>query len=97
MPTYVTLFKWTEQGIKDIKNAPNRFDAAKKLVEAGGGKTLGIYVTMGDWDLVAITEGPSDEIAAAAALSITSKGNSRTTTMRAFTESEFAKILTKVV
>lgn len=97
MPTYVTLFKWTEQGIKDIKNVPARFDAAKKLVEAGGGKTLGIYVTMGDWDIVAITEGPSDEMAAATALSIASKGNSKTTTMRAFTESEFAEILAKVV
>jgi len=97
MPTYVTLFKWTEQGVKDIKNAPARFEAAKKLVEAGGGKTLGIYVTMGEWDIVAITEGPSDEMAAAAVLSIAGKGNSRTTTMRAFTESEFAGILTKVV
>jgi len=97
MPTYVTLFKWTEQGIQDIKNVPARFDAAKKLVEAGGGKVLGLFVTMGDWDIVAITEGPSDEMAAAAALSIASKGNSRTTTMRAFTESEFAEVLTKVV
>lgn len=97
MPTYVTLFKWTEQGVKDIRNVPARFDAAKKLVEAGGGKTLGIYVTMGDWDIVAITQGPSDEMAAAAALSIASRGNSRTTTVRAFTETEFAEILTKVV
>lgn len=93
----MTLFKWTEQGVKDIRNVPARFDAAKKLVEAGGGKTLGIYVTMGDWDIVAITQGPSDEMAAAAALSIASRGNSRTTTVRAFTETEFAEILTKVV
>jgi uncharacterized protein with GYD domain len=97
VPTYVTLFKWTEQGVKDIRNVPARFDAARKLVEAGGGKTLGIYVTMGDWDIVAITEGPSDEMAAAAALSIATRGNSRTTTVRAFTEAEFAEILTKVV
>ena len=96
MPTYVTLFRWTEQGVKDIRNVPARFDAAKKLVEAGGGKTLGLYVTMGDWDIVAITEGPDDEMAAAAALSIASKGNSKTTTMRAFTEAEFAKILKKI-
>jgi uncharacterized protein with GYD domain len=97
MPTYVTLFKWTEQGVKDIKNAPARFAAAKKLVEEGGGKTLGLYVTMGDWDIVAITEGPSDEAASAAILSIASKGNSRTVTMRAFTEAEFAGILKNVV
>jgi uncharacterized protein with GYD domain len=96
MPTYVTLFKWTEQGVKDIKNAPARFEASKKLVESMGGKIHGLYVTMGDYDIVAVTEGPSDEMAAAVALSIASKGNAKTTTMRAFTEGEFSEILKKV-
>jgi uncharacterized protein with GYD domain len=97
MPTYVTLFKWTEQGIKTIKDAPARFEASRKLVESTGGKILGLYVTMGDYDIVAVTEGPNDEVASAIALSIASKGNARTTTMRAFTESEFAQLLEKVV
>jgi hypothetical protein len=52
------------------------------------GKILGLYVTMGEYDIVAVTEGPSDEVAAAVALSIASKGNAKTTTMRAFTELE---------
>jgi uncharacterized protein with GYD domain len=51
---------------------------------------------MGDYDLVSVTEGPSDEVASAVALSIASKGNVKTTTMRAFTESEFSEILKKV-
>ena len=96
MPTYVTLYKWTEQGVKDAKNAPGRIANAKKLVESMGGKFVGIYVTMGDYDLVSVTEGPSDEVASAIALSIASKGNVKTTTMRAFTESEFSEILKKV-
>jgi uncharacterized protein with GYD domain len=96
MPTYVTLYKWTEQGVKDVKNVPARVAKAKKLTESMGGKFLGIYVTMGDYDLVSVTEGPSDEVASAVALSIASKGNVKTTTMRAFTESEFSEILKKV-
>ena len=96
MPTYVTLFKWTEQGGKDVKNAPARFEAAKKLTESMGGKILGLYVTMGDYDVVSVTEGPSDEVAAAIALAIASKGNAKTTTMRAFTESKFAEVVEKV-
>ena len=96
MPTYVTLFKWTEQGVKNVKNAPARFAASKKLTEAMGGKFLGLYVTMGEYDIIAVTEGPSDEVAAAVALSIASKGNAKTTTMRAFTESEFSEIVKKV-
>jgi uncharacterized protein with GYD domain len=97
MPVYVTLFKWTDQGIKDVKNAPARFEAAKKLTEAMGGKVLGTYVTMGEYDIVAVSEGPSDEMASSVALSIAAKGNATTTTMRAFTESEFAAIVKKVV
>ena len=97
MPTYVTLFKWTEQGVRDVKNAPARFEAARKLTASMGGKILGLYVTMGEYDIVAVTEGPSDEVAAATALSIASKGNAKTTTLRAFTESEFSGILKKVV
>jgi len=96
MPTYVTLYKWTEQGVKDAKNVPARVAKAKKLTESMGGKFLEIYVTMGDYDLVSVTEGPSDEMASAIALSIASKGNVKTTTMRAFTESEFSEILKKV-
>jgi len=96
MPTYVTLFKWTEQGVKDIKNAPARFEASKKLTESMGGKVLGLYVTMGEYDIVAVTEGPSDEVASAVALSIAARGNARTTTLRAYTESEFSEIVRNV-
>jgi len=96
MPTYVTLFKWTEQGIKDVKNAPARIEAANKAVEALGGKVLGVYITMGEYDLVAVTEGPSDEVAAAAALAMATRGNVTTTTCRAFTPGEFAEIVKKL-
>ncbi len=96
MPTYVTLFRWTEQGVKDLKNAPARFEASKKLTESMGGKVIGLYVTMGEYDIIAVTEGPSDEVAAAVALSIGAKGNAKTKTLRAFTEKEFSEILKNV-
>jgi len=96
MPTYATLFQWTGQGVEDVRNAPARFEASRKLVESVGGKVLGLYVTMGQYDIVAVTEGPSDEMAAAVALSIASKGNARTVTMRALTGSEFAEIVKKI-
>ena len=97
MPTYVTLFNWTNQGVKDIKNAPARFEATNKLTESMGVKILGLYVTMGEYDIVAVTEGPSDEVASATALSIACRGNAKTVTMRAFTEGEFSAILKKLM
>jgi uncharacterized protein with GYD domain len=96
MPTYVTLYNWTEQGVKNIKESPARLEAAVKATEAAGGKVLGIYVTMGAYDLVAFSEWPSDELVAAGALAISSLGNVRTTTLRAFTPAEFAEIVKKI-
>ncbi len=96
MPTYVTLYKWTGQGVKDAKNAPARFQESRKITESMGGKILNVYVTMGEYDVVVVSEVPSDEVAATIALSIALKGNVRTATMRAFTESEFSGLVKKI-
>jgi uncharacterized protein with GYD domain len=96
MPVYVTLYNWTAQGIKGIKESPARLQAAIKASEAAGGKILGVYVTMGAYDLVAFSEWPSDEAVTAGALTIGSLGNVRTTTLRAFTPAEFAEIVKKL-
>lgn len=96
MPTYISLINWTDQGIRDIKEAPQRTEAVKKATEAAGGKWLGFYLTMGRYDIVAILELPSDEAAAAFALSLGRRGNVRTETLRAFTEDQYRGIIAKV-
>jgi uncharacterized protein with GYD domain len=96
MPVYVTLFKWTDSGVKNIKDAPARMAEGRKTVEHFGGKMLGLYVLLGDYDFVSITEWPNDEAATTAALAINSRGNVRTTTLRGFTEAEFAEIAKKL-
>ena len=96
MPTYITLYKWTEQGIKNVKESPARIKASVKNVEAAGGKLLGIYITMGEYDLVSVYEAPSDEVVAAALLGQGMLGNVRSTTLRAFTADQFAAIVKKL-
>ena len=96
MATHIVLMKLTEQGIKDIKNAPQRVDAAAKAIEAMGGKMTGFYVTMGEYDYIAITEGLSDEAGASFILKLGSQGNVRTTTLKAFTKQEFAEMVKKL-
>ncbi len=93
MPTYITLYRFTDQGIRDVRNSPARIAAARQAAEKAGGKVKGVYVTMGGYDLVAISEAPSDEMAAAFVLAQGSLGNVTTQTMRAFTEDEFGKIV----
>lgn len=93
MPVYVALCKFTEQGIKDVKNAPKRVEAAKKAIEKMGGKMTGFYLTMGEYDYVAIAEAPSDEIACTFLLGLGASGNLKTMTLKAFTLGEFSKMV----
>ncbi len=93
MPYYITLMKLTEQGIKDMKNAPARIDSAEKALEAVGGKLLAFYLTMGEYDYVSIAEGPSDEVAMTYLISLGMAGNVRTTTLKAFNREQLAEIV----
>ncbi|MFQ5953680.1 MAG: GYD domain-containing protein [Kiloniellales bacterium] len=93
MSTYIALTNYTDQGIRNIKDATQRLDAAKQLLSELGGSMTAIYLTMGAYDLVAIIEMPSDDAAAQFALRVGSLGNVRTTTLKAFTESEYRSII----
>ena len=92
MPTYISMLRYTQQGISAIKNAPARIDAAKDAYRKAGGELKSIYLTLGQYDLVVIAEMPNDEAVARMALALGVQGNIRTETMRAFTETEFRKI-----
>ncbi len=92
METYIILAKYTEQGIKNIKDSPARIEEARKATEAAGGKWLGWYLTMGRYDFVVMAQAPNAEAVAALMLAIGSQGNVITETLRAFTEEEFKGI-----
>ena len=96
MPTYISLARWTDQGIRNIKEAPQRIDAFKKVVQAAGGKLTGFYVTMGKYDIVTIVDAPNDEAVANIVLSTESKGNVRIQTLKASTEDQFRTIVAKI-
>ena len=96
MSTYVTLYNWTQLGIENVKDSPQRLDAAKTAVEAMGGKVVAIYMLQGRYDLLVISEAPNDEVEAKVALTLASKGAVRSETMRAFTEDEYRKIISEL-
>jgi len=93
MPYYIILLNWTDQGIRNVKDSPKRAAAAKAAVEKAGGKWLGFYYTFGQYDMVAIVEAPNDETTMSLLLAVGSLGAVRTTTLKAFTEAEAAKII----
>ena len=94
MPTYISLYRWTQQGIEQIKESPTRFDAAKQAMREMGAELRAFYLTMGQYDMVAIWEAPDEQTAARAALALGSRGAVRSETLRAFTEDEYRQIIT---
>lgn len=96
MPTYVTLMKWTEQGIKDVNATVDRAEQARQAIDQMGGRMASIYWTQGAYDMVAIADFPDEETAMACLLSLGKLGNVRTETLRAFSADEMRRILGKV-
>jgi uncharacterized protein with GYD domain len=93
MATYISLINYTQQGIQNVKDSPKRLDAAKSMLKAMGGELKGFYLTLGQYDIVTVIEAPSDEVVARFVLALGSRGNVRTTTLKAFPEPEYRKVI----
>ncbi len=96
MAHYLMFFRFTQQGVGKIKESPQRVEAAKDLARQLGGEVKAFYGLMGEYDTVFILDAPSDEVATRIAMAISSFGNVRTTTMRAFSEEEFCELVREI-
>lgn len=96
MPSYLSLLNWTDQGIRNIKDGPQRLEAAKQAIQSAGGRLIFFYLTMGQYDAVVISELPDDETAARVLLATGMQGNVRSTTLKAFTEDEYRNIVSSL-
>jgi len=96
MPTYVALYRWTDQGIRTVKDTVARARENMAGFEKAGGKIKALYYTQGRYDLIAISEAPNEETAQAFVLAQGKSGYLRTETMRAFSMEEMESILKKV-
>ena len=93
MVTYVMLLNWTDQGIRSFKDSPKRLDGVKKLAKDMGGEVKSFYMTLGTYDVVLIVDMPNNDKLASFALKFGSLGNMRSTTLKAFTEDEYRRIV----
>jgi uncharacterized protein with GYD domain len=97
MATYIVLARFTQQGITDVKRTVERADVFRQMASKANVTVKDIYWTLGSRDLVAICEAADDETATALSLSVASRGNISTETMRAFSLDEMKDILTRMV
>jgi uncharacterized protein with GYD domain len=96
MATFVSTIKFTEQGIKAIKETTKRSASIKATAKKTGVKVTSIFWTLGAYDGLLIFEAPDDETATALMLHLGTSGNVQTTTARAFTAAEMDSILAKM-
>ena len=92
MATFVTLMSFADQGIRNVKDSPDRFEAFRAMAEKLGVTVKSAYWTMGNYDMVVTVEG-SEEAAAAVLLKVSSLGNVRSQSLRAFSADEMRRIL----
>ena len=97
MPTYVTLFNWTDEGIRTVRDTMERVERGAELAEQKYGVSLGqIYWTVGPYDLVSVFEAPDDQSVSAFLLELGSLGNVRTITLRAYDREEMRGIIERL-
>ena len=96
MSTYVVLYKFTADGVKNIRDSVKRAGQVRQQNAAAGFKILEVFWTQGPYDMVAVVEAPNEETMMGAMLNVVSAGNVTSTTMRAFDATQMSKILATV-
>jgi len=94
--TYISLLRFTDQGIRSVKDTTKRAEAVAEGAKKFGARVTQLYWTMGSYDLVSVVEAPDDESATAFCLALGAQGNVHTQTLRAFSKDEMNAILAKM-
>jgi len=96
MSKYVVLYKFTDEGIKKAKDIVQNAQKVREESQRRGVTVIGQYWTMGEYDLVTIVDAPDEEVVMAGLLNIGAAGNARSSTLRAFDETEMTRIIQKL-
>ena len=96
MAHYVTLMRWTTQGYAGLPKWRERIEEGERVIADAGGKLVGVYVTLGRYDVVEIFEAPDDEVAIEILMKLNRYGAEHTETLRAFTREEAEEIVRKL-
>ena len=76
MPHYITLMRWTSQGIAGLPGWRERVEEGERIIDEAGGTLVGVYVTIGHYDVVEIFEAPDDEVAIEILMKLSASGPS---------------------
>jgi len=92
MPIFISHVTLTQEGVQEIKSGTDRIEENKKLWEEAGGKLLAIYIVLGDYDYLLITEAPDEKVMAEIAAKASRRGRTRFRTYTAIPIEEFTQV-----
>ena len=95
MATFIALMNFTDQGIKNVKESPDRYKKFRAMAEERGVTFKDVYWTVGQYDMVVVLEG-TDEAVTTALLKLGSLGNVRSQTLRGYSADEFKSIISNL-
>jgi len=96
MSTFITLVNFTDEGIRNINDTPQRAQAFRDAAEKVGATVKDVYWTLGSYDIVAILEAPDAATVQSLLLGIGSLGNVRTQTLQGFSADEMNGIIANI-
>jgi uncharacterized protein with GYD domain len=96
MPHYISLMRWTSKGLAGLPAWRERVEEGERVVREAGGDLIGVYVTLGRYDVVEIFEAPNDDKAAEILMKLQRHGAEHTETLRAFTREEAEEIIRRL-
>ena len=92
MPLYVTLWKYTKDGLVDIKYTTDRYKVVNEIIKSHGGRVVNGYGLIGEYDVMTIVELPDEKALVSSILKICSKGRVTSQTLTALPMEDFLKI-----
>ena len=88
--------RWTSQGLAGLPGWRERVEDGERTISEAGGQLVGVYVTLGRYDVVEIFEAPDDEVAVEILMKLQRYGAEHTETLRAFTREEAEEIVKRL-
>ena len=88
--------RWTSQGMAGLPAWRERVEEGERTIQAAGGSLIGVYVTLGRYDVVEIFEAPDDDTAAEILMKLQRHGAEHTETLRGFTREEAEAIIRRI-
>jgi uncharacterized protein with GYD domain len=96
MAHYISLMRWTSQGMAGLPGWRERVEEGERIIEQAGGRLEGVYVTLGRYDVVEIFGAPNDDVAMEILMRLNRFAAEHTETLRAFTREDAAEIIRRL-